>query len=59
MSKKRSGNTLGCSVDDVLGCSGKTGEGVAELLAQIIENVAPPKNEFEDPAVFRSLVFRF
>ncbi|MEI6528674.1 MAG: translation elongation factor 4 [bacterium] len=45
--------------DEILLVSGKTGENVRELLAQIIKRVPPPHNEFEGDDVFRSLVFDF
>jgi len=57
---------LGVEVDDILEVSGKTGEGVANLLAEVIKRVPAPKDEFEgDPIqgraseTFRSLVFDF
>ncbi len=43
--------------DSVLTCSGKTGEGVPELLAAIIERVPPPKASTEVKP--RGLVFDF
>ena len=58
---------LGVDPDDILEVSGKTGEGVTNLLAEVIKRVPPPHDEFEiDPAsnlsvanTFRSLVFDF
>ena len=44
---------------EILECSGKTGEGVAELLSEIVKRVPPPKVEFSDTRGFRSLVFDF
>jgi len=50
---------LSCDPDTILACSGKTGEGVNELLAAIVERVPPPKAEFEGDQNFRGLVFDF
>ncbi len=57
---------LGVEPDEILEISGRTGEGVEELLAEVIKRVPPPKNEFDgDPTqsrasnTFRSLVFDF
>ena len=36
---------LGVSAGDVLACSGRTGEGVEDLLKAVIERVPPPKNQ--------------
>ncbi len=48
---------LGVSEEEILMVSGKTGEGVRELLNKIVEVVPPPKSdEVKD---FRSLVFDF
>jgi GTP-binding protein LepA len=44
---------------EILECSGKTGEGVPELLHEIIKRIPPPQAEFHDTASFRSLVFDF
>ncbi|HEY4511309.1 MAG TPA: translation elongation factor 4 [Candidatus Paceibacterota bacterium] len=49
---------LECSPEDVLGVSGKTGEGVPELLKEIIRRIPAPKQE-EETKDFRSLVFDF
>ena len=48
---------LGCAEQDVLLVSGKTGEGVENLLNEIINKVPPPKEE--DKNTFKSLVFDF
>ncbi|MFA6566474.1 MAG: GTP-binding protein, partial [Candidatus Paceibacterota bacterium] len=40
--KEEVAQLLNCSVDDVLAVSGKTGEGVDEVLRAIIEKVPPP-----------------
>jgi GTP-binding protein LepA len=41
--KEEVATLLGCSLEDVLGVSGKTGAGVEELLCEIIKKVSPPK----------------
>lgn len=46
---------LNCSEDDVLPASGKTGQGVAEVLDAIVERVPPPKGS----GAAQSLVFDF
>lgn len=48
-------NLLGCKPSDVLRVSGKTGEGVADLLDQIVMEVPAPHGEPEAPA--RALIF--
>jgi GTP-binding protein LepA len=58
---------LGVEPDEILEVSGKTGEGVANLLAEVIKRVPAPKDEFEGNLstglgasdTFRSLVFDF
>jgi GTP-binding protein LepA len=40
---------LGCSPEDVLRVSGKTGAGVRELLEEIIEHVPPPSGDEGEP----------
>jgi GTP-binding protein LepA len=50
---------LECDPSTVIGCSGKTGEGVENLLQEIIKRVPPPKNELHNDDTFRSLVFDF
>jgi GTP-binding protein LepA len=47
--------TLGMPQEDILFASGKTGEGVPELLDAIIERVPPPKADRNLP--FKSLIF--
>ena len=47
---------LGCKQEDILTCSGKTGEGVAKLLEEVIRQVPPPKPS-EQHGVVRALVF--
>lgn len=46
---------LGCKREDILHCSGKTGEGVEKLLEEIIQRVPPPKQTAQEP--LRALVF--
>ncbi|MEM7606274.1 MAG: translation elongation factor 4 [Myxococcota bacterium] len=45
---------VGLDVDEVLACSGKTGEGVKEVLDAVLERIPPPKAEKEP---LRALVF--
>jgi GTP-binding protein LepA len=47
---------LGVDLDLIIGVSGKTGEGVPELLREIVRRVPAPKSDVKD---FRSLVFDF
>ena len=47
--------TLGIASDDILMISAKTGEGVAELLERVIEEVDPPQLETEKP--LKALIF--
>lgn len=49
---------LDCKPEEVLTCSGKTGEGVQELLETIIERIPSPESRQETDD-FRSLVFDF
>ena len=46
---------IGCDVDDVLRVSGKTGQGVAELLDRIVEAVPAPHGDPGAPA--RAMIF--
>ncbi len=50
-------NLLGCSKDEILLVSGKTGEGVDNLLQEIIKRVPAPEIKTEN--AFRSLIFDF
>lgn len=50
---------LGLSPDEILGVSGKTGEGVENLLEEIVKRVPPPVSELAENSIFRSLVFDF
>ncbi len=46
---------IGCAESDVLRVSAKTGEGVTELLHQVVAQVPPPHGDLEAPA--RALIF--
>ena len=46
---------LGCDRDDIFEASGKTGEGVEEILEAIIQKVPPPKGHPEAP--LQALIF--
>lgn len=48
---------LGCAPEDIMETSGKTGEGVPELLREIVRRVPAPTAE--KSAQFRSLIFDF
>lgn len=48
-------NLLGCSEDDILKISAKTGEGVIEVLDAVVEHIAPPQGVVENPT--RALIF--
>ncbi len=50
---------LGVEPEEILEVSGRTGEGVANLLAEVIKRVPAPKDEFVGDDTFRSLVFDF
>ena len=50
---------LECDPDEILLASGKTGEGVAELLDKMIEKIPAPKEEIKDTAGVRALIFDF
>ncbi|MFA6404676.1 MAG: translation elongation factor 4 [Candidatus Paceibacterota bacterium] len=50
---------LDCSRDEILKVSGKTGEGVENLLNEIISRVPPPKEKLINNNQFSSLVFDF
>jgi GTP-binding protein LepA len=48
-------NAVGLDASQALPCSGKTGEGVAEILEAIVQRVPPPKGEIEAP--LQALIF--
>lgn len=50
---------LDCREDEVLLVSGKTGDGVANLLEEVIKRVLPPTSELKDDNELRALVFDF
>jgi GTP-binding protein LepA len=50
---------LGCAEEDIFETSGKTGQGVKDLLDSLISRVPPPVAEFADTSSNRSLVFDF
>ena len=52
--KKEIVSLLGCDKDDILCASGKTGEGIEEVLKRVIEKVSPPKQEKE---ILKGLIF--
>ncbi len=54
--KKEVAKLLSCSEEDILTCSGKTGEGVEEVLCRVIDVVPPPQSTGEE---FRGLIFDF
>ncbi len=60
--KKEIMHILGCQEEEILAVSGKTGEGVEELLQAIIEKVPAPKGKLIDyetgkPEPLRALIF--
>ncbi|QNI12861.1 elongation factor 4 [Mycobacterium kubicae] len=46
---------IGCEPDDVLRVSGKTGEGVAALLDEVVRQVPPPQGQADAP--LRAMIF--
>lgn len=48
-------NLLGCSEGDIVKISAKTGEGVGEVLDAVVEQIAPPQGEPDQPT--RALIF--
>jgi len=48
---------LGCDPEEIHRVSGKTGEGVEELLDDIVRKVRPPESLSEDSSVARALIF--
>jgi len=58
--KREIGELLGTKEEDILSVSGKTGEGVEALLAEVIKRVPPPKKARRDNEEgTRALVFDF
>jgi GTP-binding protein LepA len=48
-------NLLGCSDDDILKISAKTGEGVTDVLDAVVERIVPPQGDAAAPT--RALIF--
>lgn len=48
-------NLLGCTEDDILKISAKTGEGVPDVLDAIVSNIQPPSGQNDQPT--RTLIF--
>ncbi len=46
---------LGCKIEDIIHASGKTGFGVENILAAIIERIPPPKGDLQEP--LQALIF--
>ncbi len=49
--KEEVAQLLGCNINDVLAVSGKTGEGVNEVLRAVIEKIEPPQSEETEEAL--------
>jgi GTP-binding protein LepA len=54
-SKKEIIHLLGCREEDILEASGKTGEGVENILQKIVEKIPPPAGELKK--TLRALIF--
>ncbi len=50
---------LGVEEEEVILCSGRSGEGVEQLLTAVIERIPPPKTLLQDQSEFRGLIFDF
>ncbi|CAB0516696.1 elongation factor 4 [Corynebacterium diphtheriae] len=50
-------NIIGCEPEDVLRVSGKTGEGVEELLDKVAELIPAPTTDYPDDAPARAMIF--
>ena len=48
-------NLLGCSEDDILKISAKTGEGVTDVLDEVVKNISAPRGTIDAPT--RALIF--
>ena len=57
--KREMTTLLGCLPEDVIEVSGRTGQGVENLLETIVTGIPPPKVKSEAGAQLRSLVFDF
>lgn len=53
--KKELQSILGCSENEIILASGKTGQGVDEILRAVVERVPPPKGDPDRP--LRALIF--
>jgi GTP-binding protein LepA len=53
--KKEIISVVGCSADEILLCSAKTGEGAGKILDAVVERVPAPKGEADKP--LRALIF--
>ncbi len=50
---------LDCDPNEILLVSGRTGEGVEDLLHEVIKRIAPPKESYQGDNNLRALVFDF
>lgn len=50
---------LKCKKEEILACSGRTGEGVAKLLEAIVDRIPPPESSYPTTKSVRGLVFDF
>jgi len=57
--KKEVIDLLNCNPDEILFVSGRTGEGVENLLNEIIKRVPAPKENYHGDNILRALVFDF
>ncbi len=57
--KKEIITLLNCKLEDIIETSGKTGQGVRELLETIIDQIPCPKTEYKNDKDFRALIFDF
>ena len=48
-------NLLGCKAEDVIPASAKTGQGIKEILTEIIERIPAPKGSLDEP--LQALIF--
>lgn len=48
-------NLLGCSESDIIKISAKTGEGVTDVLDSVVERIASPRGQIDEPT--RALIF--
>ena len=57
--KKEVIDLLNCNPDEILFVSGRTGEGVENLLNEIIKHIPAPKENYHGDNILRALVFDF